>query len=70
METTTANIFIRPMTQLSRVTLTQEEQNGVNIKTMTIGEFLNPQYQGIYGGLEHCALISTRKCVIRLLWMR
>ena len=50
METTTANIFIRPMTQLSRVTLTQEEQNSDNIKTLTIGEFLNPQYQGLYEG--------------------
>lgn len=41
----TNNIFNREMTWLSRVTLKPEEQNGNNIKTMTIGEFIDPKIQ-------------------------
>ena len=48
METKTTNIFDRPMTFLSRVTLSAEEQNDYNIKTDTIGNFLAPQRQYQY----------------------
>jgi hypothetical protein len=45
MEFQVTNIFGRQMTLLSRVLLSAEEQNRNNIKTITIGEFLDPQRQ-------------------------
>lgn len=41
----TTNIFTRQMTWLSRVTLQTAEQNGDNIRTITIGQFVDPGYQ-------------------------
>ena len=41
----TTNIFTRQMTLLSRVTLQAAEQNGENIRTVTIGQFVSPEYQ-------------------------
>ena len=43
----TTNIFNRLMTSLNRVTLQAAEQNGDNIKTITIGQFVSPEYQRI-----------------------
>ena len=42
------NIFKRQMTLLSRVVLKADEQNASNISTMTIGEFVSPQWQYKY----------------------
>lgn len=47
-EKNTTNIFQRQMSRLRRVVLTTEEQNGNNIITQTIGDFLNPQRQKRY----------------------
>ena len=47
-EKNTTNIFQRQMTRLRSVVLTTEEQNGNNIITQTIGDFLNPQRQKRY----------------------
>jgi len=44
----TTNIFNRLMTLLNRVTLQAAEQNGDNIKTITIGQFVSPEYQANY----------------------
>ena len=44
----TTNIFNRLMTSLNRVTLQAAEQNGDNIKTITIGQFVSPEYQANY----------------------
>ena len=44
----TTNIFNRLMTSLNRVTLQAAEQNGDNIKTITIGQFVSPEYQTNY----------------------
>lgn len=41
----TTNIFERQMTWLSRVTLPHAEQNGENMCTTTIGNFMSPDYQ-------------------------
>lgn len=41
----TTNIFEREMTILSNVMLKAEDQNGYNISTTTIGEFLDPKRQ-------------------------
>ena len=43
MEKEFINIFDLPMTIISSVVLTADEQNGNNIKTTTIGDFVNPQ---------------------------
>lgn len=48
MDYTVTNIFGRQMTILSRVVLPAEDQNGDNIKTITIGEFLDPEWQSQY----------------------
>jgi hypothetical protein len=48
MEKEFINIFDRPMTIISSVMLTADEQNGNNIKTTTIGDFVNPQQQYQY----------------------
>lgn len=44
----TTNIFNRQMTLLSRVTLQAGQQNGDNITTITVGQFVNPEYQQHY----------------------
>ncbi len=48
MDNLEVNIFERSMTIISSVMLTADEQNGDNIKTTTIGDFVNPQRQYQY----------------------
>lgn len=48
MESETTNIFSRQMTRLRRVTLKPEEQNGNNIITQSIGDFIDPLHQYRY----------------------
>ncbi len=50
METEFVNIFKLPMTLISRVSLTAEEQSNDNIKPITIGQFLDPMWQYQYIG--------------------